>query len=71
MDSNVRFEIQARAFSIMTGMLAPGKDQAAASCGGYTDDQRRQTWEGFRHLHGKAIDAVLTAVAEREEMFSE
>ena len=62
-DSIVRYEIKARAFQIMTGKMAPGKDVPAAMArndgGG-----RQKLWEEWCEEHGTLVFAVITAAEE-------
>ena len=62
LNANDRFEIEAKAFEIMTGMLAPGKDEPAAS--GMDRAIRIETWAEWRTFHNKIVNAMIRAVEE-------
>ena len=63
MTSNQRLEIEARAFQIMTGRLAPFKDlPAAASPTDIADVE--ETWHEWREFHSRIIQAMETAFEE-------
>lgn len=63
-DSIERFEIKARAFQIMTGKMAPGKDVPAALCRGDDYECREKLWKLWNEAYGKAVDAVISATQE-------
>lgn len=63
MNANERFEIKARAFQLMTGMMAPGKDCPAAG-GPINEAVRDETWHEWREFHAKIIAAMITAFEE-------
>ena len=48
-----RFEELAEAFRRATGMLAPGKDQAAAACGSPSDQERAAAWRSWCRARGE------------------
>lgn len=61
LDENLRFEIKAEAFRIMTGHMAPGKD---ASMHSYPApyELRASLFAQWIGHHGKCLDAVIRAV---------
>lgn len=60
------YEIKARAFHRMTGMMAPGKDEPAAS-GGHPMGERMDAWDKWTTDHHDVIKAVLLAVEKEME----
>ena len=60
MNANTAFEIKAEAFRIMTGMMAPGKDEGMAG-GAHTYEERCQRWGDWIGLHGEVVNAMLKA----------
>lgn len=61
-ESNLdRFERVAELFHRETGMLAPGKDQAAASGNSPTYEQRVEQWEAWYAKRAAAARAALSA----------
>lgn len=66
MNPSLSYEIQATAFHRMTGLMAPGKDVAAASdTGNYAE--REQRWIDWRARYGAVIDQILRACEENKE----
>ena len=62
MDANTKFEIKAKAFQIMTGILAPGKDYpAAVNQPDY--DLREESWKDWNLRHGKVVNAMILALS--------
>jgi hypothetical protein len=59
--SNERFEIQARAFEMMTGYTAPGKD-CAPGASGHSYEERFGAWDVWKLAHKGCIDALLRSV---------
>lgn len=53
-----RFEIQAEAFRLMTGHMAPGKDCAAAAG---IDEDREAAWNKWWDSYALPVDAMLCA----------
>lgn len=53
------FEIRAKAFRLMTGYLAPGKD-----CRQHDPEVRRAAWEVWIKVYGPCVDAVMTACSD-------
>jgi hypothetical protein len=64
MSPSLKFEIVARAFELMTGRLAPGKDYPSA-CGPINEAERNDTWIEWKDHHEKIIKAMLAAVEEQ------
>lgn len=63
MTQSEKYDVEARAFEIMTGMMAPGKDSPAAA--GPTDMAiREETWKDWRDFHDRIIRAMLKAFDE-------
>ncbi len=60
LDSIDRFEIQAEAFRIMTGHMAPGKDAGAASYS-VPYEQREEAHKKWMEAHGECVRAMLLA----------
>ena len=60
MNSNQRLEVEARAFQIMTGRMAPFKDVPAAA-GGWDMAERRACWYEWREFNGPIIQAMEAA----------
>ena len=68
-DAYESFEVWAEAFRIMTGHMAPGKDQAAAACLDNCDE-RQAAFSEWIAVHGDAVSAAIRAVEKivrREE----
>lgn len=63
MNANLEYEIKARAFHRMTGYMAPGKDEAAASHGD-SYEVRVAIWAQWHQQWAPCIDALLWAVAK-------
>ena len=63
MDSNIRYEIKARAFQRMTGEMAPGKDAPEAT---YPEpiEKRQAMWDAWLKTHGECAEAMLKAAEE-------
>lgn len=61
MNSNLAFEIRARAFQLMTGKLAPGKDEPAAVNWEDRGD-RLAAWMTWLEKYDPCIEAMLNAV---------
>lgn len=61
MNANTEFEIKANAFKRMTGMMAPGKDEPAASHG-HSYEERQAAWANWHTQHLKIIRALLHAL---------
>lgn len=60
MNANTQFEIEAYAFKLMTGHMAPGKDSPAAA--GPTDDEEREReWVKWKDENRKCINAMMSA----------
>lgn len=64
MNAYTHFEIKACAFYRMTGIMAPGKDEPAAS-GGHPMGERIDAWDKWNTDNHDLIAALLWAV-ERE-----
>ena len=60
MDANTKYEIEAYAFNVMTGHVAPGKDSPAAA-GGTDYAEREQAWKRWKDTHRECIHAMITA----------
>lgn len=59
-DSNARYEIEAHAFNLMTGHMAPGKDSPATA--GPTDyEEREREWITWKKTNRICIDAMMAA----------
>jgi len=66
MTNNQKLEIEARAFEIITGRMAPFKDSPAAA--GLTDHaERAEVWREWRQFYGIVIEAMEKAFEELEE----
>ena len=57
-----QYEILARAFRKMTGMMAPGKDVPPEAYGEPLE-RRQEAWRYWNHTHGRVISALLEAVS--------
>ena len=66
---NDRFERDAAEFSEATGMLAPGKDQAAAQMDSPTYDVRAAAWNAY--WKGKAVGITAATLKARVEIDDE
>lgn len=62
MDELERFEVTAKAFHIMTGHMAPGKDAPPTSYPA-PHEVREAEWEAWNKQHGPCIKAMLRAFA--------
>ena len=63
MNESEKYDIEARAFQLMTGFMAPGKDSPAAA--GPTDmAERRDAWSRWKKLNNRTIWAMLKAFEE-------
>ncbi len=63
------YEIQAFAFRVMTGHMAPGKDASPLSYSA-PYEERSAAWDEWRAEHGKCILAMLygfEAVIDRDD----
>ena len=60
LDSITRFEVQAEAFRVMTGHMAPGKDVPAAGCG-EPYEERAAIFDRWIEIHGECVRAMLQA----------
>ena len=58
--ANAAFEIRARVFYCMTGLLAPGKDSPAA--GALDRAERDREWHTFIDNYGKILNDTICAV---------
>ena len=58
-----RYEVQAEAFRIMTGMMAPGKSESPHAYSGHSEDERYDAWRQWQKAHSKVICAMLEAFA--------
>lgn len=56
------YEVKAEAFRRMTGMMAPGKDVAAASGCPHSYEDRLDAWDAWLKQHGEAVTATMRAV---------
>lgn len=66
MNANTRYEIKARAFNLMTGHMAPGKDSPAAA--GPTDyDERELAWLRWLDTNRHCIESMFQAFEEITE----
>ena len=65
MDDNLRYEIKAEAFRIMTGHMAPGKDPSPLSYPA-PFEVRAEAWEKWHEQHAQCIAAMLTAMDRME-----
>lgn len=63
LNANERFEIKARAFEKMRGMLAPGKD-AGIICGGDLRKVREDEWYSWCDKYDVVIRHMLDAFEE-------
>ena len=62
MNANTEFEIKAKAFEIMTGELAPGKDTPACGYAGCeTHSETLSKWKQWNTDHREIISALLKA----------
>ena len=61
MDNLIIYEIKAKAFQTMTGMLAPGKDSREVNP---TIEERRIAYEEWQHKNWNIIKAILNATEE-------
>ena len=66
MNAGLRYELRARAFELMTGQLAPGKD-APAEVNGASMEEREQAWREWLEQHFACVEAMLKAVDELVE----
>ena len=55
------YEIQAEAFRIMTGHMAPGKDPSPASYPA-PFEERSAIWDEWIQKHGDVVKAMLVAM---------
>ena len=60
MNANTRYEITAKAFDLMTGLMAPGKD-APAALYPITPLERAEAWHSWKKDNQECIDAMITA----------
>jgi hypothetical protein len=60
LDNITRFEVQAEAFRVMTGHMAPGKDIPAA---GYGEpyEERAAIFDRWMEIHGECVRAMIRA----------
>ena len=60
MNANEMYEVQAEAFRLMTGHLAPGKDLGLA---GHSreDEERRAAYKTWCEEYGACVAAMLSA----------
>lgn len=58
------YELQARAFHLLHGCLAPGKDQADCDPNSVTREQRQVLWDEWHAACGQTIHALLKAFGE-------
>ena len=63
MDANIKFEIRARVFHEMTGMLAPGKDARE----GPPVEDRLMAWEKWNRKNCDIVNAILSSVEYHRE----
>ena len=66
MKANTRFEIEARAFNIMTGHMAPGKD-APAAAGDDDYEERQRAWIEWKQTHSTCINSMILAFENQLE----
>lgn len=57
------YEIKAAAFRRCTGMMAPGKDQAAGASGP-EHETRVEVWNLWTKVYGEVIHAVISSTIE-------
>lgn len=55
-----KFEIQAEAFHILTGMLHPGKDASPQS--GIPYEERKEAWDTWIKEHAAVVVAMIAAI---------
>ena len=67
MTPNTKYEIEARAFQIMTGQMAPGKDSPSAA-GPSNLELRRELWDMWQNHYAPVIIALLKAFEEMEQV---
>ena len=60
MNSNARFEIEAEAFRIMTGQMAPGKDPPMLSYPASYEERSRRFDEWWT-MHGECVKTMISA----------
>lgn len=66
MTNNQKLEIEARAFEIMTGRMAPFKDSPSAN-GPAPYAERAEVWREWRQFYGIVIEAMEKAFEELED----
>lgn len=60
MNANEMFEVQAEAFRLMTGHLAPGKDMGAMGSE-RADEERRAAYKVWCEENGPCVAAMMIA----------
>lgn len=55
-----KFEIQAKAFHILTGFMHPGKDTSPLCGASY--EERKEAWDAWIKAHAAVVIAMITAV---------
>lgn len=62
MNANLKFEIKAAAFHRMTGKLAPGKDEPAASPDPISEWDRQTAWVEWNRKYDQCFEAIVAAI---------
>jgi len=60
MNTIEQYEIKARAFQIMTGEMAPGKD-VPSCCYSMSFDERSEMWDKWLKENSECINAMMRA----------
>lgn len=55
------FEVRAEAFRLMTGVMAPGKDEGALGASGRTLEERASMYEAWYNQYRDCVNAVIKA----------
>jgi hypothetical protein len=63
LSANERYEIEASAFRIMTGHMAPGKSASPMSYPA-PHEERRAAWEEWIEKHGEVIRALMRGIED-------
>lgn len=62
MNANLSFEIQAEAFRIMTGYMAPGKSVSPMANDGTSHQERWDAWRKWSIEYADVLTAMLRAM---------
>jgi len=62
MNANINFEITAKAFELMTGLIAPGKDIPRAAYS-ISAEERRKYYTEWIEKNGETVGAMLAAMS--------